>query len=139
MNPNSGSQIRDLLYQVERTVAAREGQFIRENHAMGRSDFCLLDNLCSHEPLPVSDLGRKLLLTSGSITSAIDRVEKKGLVRRRRSPVDRRLALVELTPNGRELVEATAVRHAEMLEELFSSLTEVEKSQLANILQKLAK
>ena len=134
----SGTLIRDLLLHAERRVAAEERRFIHENYGIGRSDFFVLDHLWSHGPLPVSVIGRKVLLTSGSITSAIDRMENRGFVLRNRNPDDRRISMIELTPLGRELIETNTVRHAELLEDLVSQLSGAEKSQLANILRNLA-
>ena len=131
----SGPLIRDLLLRAERRVAAEERRFIHENHGIGRSDFFVLDHLWSSGPLPVSVIGRKVLLTSGSITSAIDRMENRGFVGRNRDPNDRRISMIELTPLGRELIETNTVRHAELLENLFARLSGAEKSQLANILK----
>jgi DNA-binding HxlR family transcriptional regulator len=49
-------------------------------------------------PVPASTITKQLQLTSGSITTLIDRLEKKGLVVRVRHPTDRRVVLVEATP-----------------------------------------
>lgn len=46
------------------------------------------------------DLAKKLEITSGTMTSRIDRLETAGLVRREPNPVDRRGVLVEMTPDG---------------------------------------
>lgn len=120
-------------------MAVKERRFIHENCNIGESDFRVLGNLLNHGPLPVSVIGRKVLLTSGSITSAVDRLEKRGLVCRGRNPNDRRISVIELTGVGRETIETADVQHAEMLENLVSPLSNAEKSQLANILRKLAR
>ncbi len=131
--------MRHLLHHAEWAVAAEERRFIHKNYRMGESDFRVLDNLLNHGPLPVSAIGRKVLLTSGSITSAVDRLEKRGYVSRSRNPDDRRISVIDLTRIGRETIETADVQHAEMLENLVSPLSDAEKSQLANILRKLAK
>jgi MarR family 2-MHQ and catechol resistance regulon transcriptional repressor len=135
----TGPAIRGLLRHAEWSVAADERRFVRANCGVGESDFRVLGTLLNHGALPVSAIGRKVLLTSGSITSAVDRLEKRGLVCRSRNPNDRRISVIELTPIGREMIETADVQHAEMLENLVSTLSEAEKSQLANILQKLTK
>ena len=135
----SGPRIRFLLLQAERAVAAQERRFIHENHRMGESDFRVLETLLSHGALKVSAIGRKVLLTSGSISSAVDRLEKRGLVGRSRNLNDRRISVIELTRAGREMVEAADMQHAELLENLVSPLSNAEKSQLANLLRKMTK
>ncbi len=66
----SGPVMRHLLHHAEWAVAAEERRFIHENYRMGESDFRVLDNLLNHGPLPVSAIGRKVLLTSGSISKS---------------------------------------------------------------------
>ena len=55
------------------------------------SDFAVLEALLHNGPLPVNESGKEVLLTSGSITVAVDRLETKGLVERRASGADRRV------------------------------------------------
>src|SRR4051812_13387715 len=69
---------------------------------LGDSDFRVLEALLHKGPLPVNTIGPKVWLTPGSISVAIDRLEKKALVKRRNTE-DRRVRLVELTAKGRAL------------------------------------
>ncbi len=55
--------------------------------------------------LPMGKLGERLMVHPASVTNAVDRLEHRGLVRRRPSPQDRRRILAEIMPDGRELVE----------------------------------
>jgi len=52
----------------------------------------------------VNTIGPKVWLTPGSISVAVDRLVKKGLVSRKDHPDDRRVRQVELTPKGRALI-----------------------------------
>jgi len=61
------------------------------------SDFAVLEALLHKGPLPVNEIGKKVLLTSGSITVAVDRLETKGLVERRAHGTDRQARMVHLT------------------------------------------
>ena len=58
------------------------------------------------EPLEPGVIGERLLITSGSVTSLVDTLEKAGYVERRRHPDDRRKVLVEVTEQGSALVDA---------------------------------
>src|SRR5436190_14505871 len=71
---------------------------------LGDSDFRVLEVLLHKGPLPVNTIGPKVWLTPGSISVAVDRLVKKGLVARKDHPVDRRVRRVELTPMGLALV-----------------------------------
>ncbi len=95
------------------------------------SDFAVLEVLLHKGALPVNTIGEKILLTSGSITTAVQRMEKKGLVRRERSQGDARVVLVHLTEEGRELIGRAFVDHAANLDVLFDEFTEEERAQFA--------
>jgi len=60
--------------------------------------------------LPLSVIGSRLQVHPTSVTSAVDRLERQGLVRRVPHPTDRRTKLAELTPAGRELALAASAR-----------------------------
>jgi MarR family 2-MHQ and catechol resistance regulon transcriptional repressor len=101
------------------------------------SDFAVLEALLHKGPLPVNEIGKKVLLTSGSITVAVDRLETKGLVERRASGTDRRARIVHLTKEGRKLITRAFAEHAADMERLASaSLTRAERETLIRLLKK---
>jgi MarR family 2-MHQ and catechol resistance regulon transcriptional repressor len=102
------------------------------------SDFAVLEALLHKGPLPVNEIGKKVLLTSGSITVAVDRLETKGLVERRAHGTDRRSRIVHLTKEGRKLITHAYADHAADLERLASdSLTREERKTLIRLLKKI--
>jgi len=102
------------------------------------SDFAVLEALLHKGPLPINEIGRKVLLTSGSITVAVDRLESKGWVERRASGTDRRAKIVHLTKAGKELIGRVYARHAADMEQLASaSLTKAERETLIRLLKKI--
>ncbi|HEY7095300.1 MAG TPA: MarR family transcriptional regulator [Terriglobales bacterium] len=104
---------------------------------LGLSDFAVLEVLLHKGPQPVNVIGKKVLLTSGSITTAIDRLEKRKLVNRAAHPEDRRARLVELTDKGRRLIEAAFRQHALDMEETIAVLTPSERRQFIRLLKKV--
>jgi MarR family 2-MHQ and catechol resistance regulon transcriptional repressor len=104
-----------------------------------RSDFAVLEALLHKGPLPVNEIGRRILLTSGSITTAIDRLETKGLVERRADDNDRRARIVHLTKLGRRMIEKTFGDHAAHMERLASVLQHRERDVLLRLLRKLGR
>jgi MarR family 2-MHQ and catechol resistance regulon transcriptional repressor len=127
-----------LLSRAARSVSDRARESI-SHVGLGATDFAILEALLHKGPLPVNTIGRKLLLTSGSITTAIDRLADKGLVARTDDPSDRRVRLVELTRDGRKLIVPAFARHAKDLEEIASALSPGERTTLVNLLRKLGK
>lgn len=131
------SRLRVHLQAAERLLAAVEARVVRERTGAGRSDFGVLGCLAEAGPLSVSEVGRKLHLTSGAATSVIDRAERRGWVERRRRRADRRTVTVELTAEGRAVFERIDPEVRSGLVALFSGLSEVERAQLARLLEKL--
>ena len=106
---------------------------------LGLTDFAVLKALLFTGPLPVNVIGTKVLLTSGSITSAVDRLEAQGLVERRAHPTDRRTSLVGLTKSGKALIKPASKTHARTMAALVSTLTDEEQHQLVRLTKKLGK
>jgi MarR family 2-MHQ and catechol resistance regulon transcriptional repressor len=115
---------------AERSIASLE---------MCGSDFAVLEALLHKGPLPVNVIGRKVLLTSGSITTAIDRLEKKGLVERRDDATDRRARIVHLTREGRKLIRKAFADHAADMERLAAVLNAGERATLIRLLKKIGR
>lgn len=101
------------------------------------SDFAVLEALLHKGPLPVNEIGRKVMLTSGSITTAVDRLARRGWVERRASGTDRRSRVVHLTPRGRALIRRLFVQHERHLEQAVSALAPAEIGALTRGLRKL--
>jgi DNA-binding MarR family transcriptional regulator len=82
-------------------------------------------------------LGRGLMLSSAGVTSRIDRLERRGLVRRLPDPDDRRGVIVELTDEGAKVVDEAVRAVAESDRQLLERLDADEVSQLQVLLKKL--
>ncbi len=101
------------------------------------SDFAALEALLHKGPLTITEIQGKVLLASGSMTAAVDRLEKKGLIQRGPAPSDRRAKVLHLTEEGRRIVEAAFQRHAAELESAMAVLNPNEKRDLYALLKKL--
>jgi MarR family 2-MHQ and catechol resistance regulon transcriptional repressor len=110
-----------------------------ERTNLGDSDFRVLEALLHKGPLPVNTVGPKVWLTPGSISVAVDRLVKKGLVSRKDDPGDRRVRRVELTAKGRALIRRGFREHATAMEAVVSVLSKNERLTLLRLLKKLGK
>ena len=104
---------------------------------LGLSEFAVLEALLHKGPQPVNVIGKKVLLTSGSITAAVDRLETRKLLRRTFDTKDRRSRIVELTENGRHLIERAFEKHAQDMEETMAVLRLGERVELVRLLKKV--
>src|SRR3954454_11493226 len=82
-------------------------------------------------------LGRGLMLSSAGVTSRIDRLERRGLVRRLPEPADRRGVIVELTDEGTLAIDAAVAAITVSDRQLLARLAPEESAQLAALLRKL--
>ncbi len=125
-----------LLWKTARAVETYAHRCI-QSLELGVSDFGVLEALLHKGDLPINALGNKVLLTSSSMTAAVDRLESQGLVERKNDPNDRRARLVSLTSKGQRLIEQAFKIHAKDMEKIMSPLSEQERALLITLLQKL--
>src|SRR5437899_6669851 len=137
LSGGSGVHVFLVLWKAARAVESYAEKSITDLEMCG-SDFAVLEALLHKGPLPINEIGKKILLTSGSITVAIDRLEKRGLVERRAHGTDRRARIVHLTREGRKLITRAYAQHAADLERLASaSLTVTGRATLIRLLKKI--
>ena len=106
---------------------------------LGLSDFGVLELLLHKGPLPVNALGPLVDLTPGSISIAVDRLVAKGLVSRVESAEDRRVRIVSLTSQGKDLIVAAFRKHSGQMKRVFSELSAEELRSLEASLKKVGK
>ena len=92
-----------------------------------------------YSPIKMKDLAEKIGVTTGTLTVAVDRLEKKGLLVRKPHAKDRRAYLIELTAQGQICFEQHHKFHIKMTEELVGDLTSEEIDQFDGILKKILK
>lgn len=83
------------------------------------------------------DVARALLISTGTLTNRLDKLEKAGMVRRLPDPDDRRGVLVELTPEGRATLDRYIAVQARRERELMAAMSEEDRVELAGLLRKL--
>ena len=106
---------------------------------LGESDFRVLEVLLHKGPMPVNALGPKVDLNPGSISVAVDRLYKKGLVSRQESESDRRVRTVSLTEKGRRVFVPIFLQHAALIKRAFQDVSPKEQRQMEEILKKIGR
>lgn len=127
-----------ILMKAHQTLQ-KHAEISISGHDIGFSDFMILEALLHKGPMPVNSIGGKLLLTSGALTAAVDRLEKKGWVERQAHQTDRRARIVHLTSSGRQAIEAIFTQHQTDMEAVIGVLSPNEQQTLNEILKKLGK
>ena len=98
--------------------------------------FGVLEALYHKGDLRVCQIIEKTLSTGGNMTVVIQNLIKDGLITRYKDPEDNRAFIVQLTDDGRQLMEDVFPKHIENLDETFAHMTTVEKDQLLLLLKK---
>ncbi len=106
-------------------------------HGLNPTEFGILEVLYHKGSLPLQQIGEKVLISSGNITYAVDKLEQKQLLVRRPSAHDRRVIFAELTPQGRDLLAAIFPEHVEAIHLAVSGLSPEEQVQAIQLLKKL--
>jgi MarR family transcriptional regulator, 2-MHQ and catechol-resistance regulon repressor len=125
-----------ILMKAYAAIEAVAAKSITDSN-LGPSDFQVLEILLHKGALPVNTIGRKIMLTSGSISTAVDRLEKRKLVRRDPSVDDARVTYVSLTGPGHALIQRIFSRHALRMEDVFTPLSDEERLLLEELLKKV--
>lgn len=124
------------LWRVSRDID-RIAQADIASHGLCLTDFGALEALLHRGPMRVNDIAEAVMITSGSMTTSVDRLEARGLVRRTAHEGDARVRMVELTEAGRALIEPAYAAHAEVIESVFGTLDPEDRTTLLELLLKL--
>src|SRR5437588_3420543 len=125
----SGTHLWLVMMKAHRTLQRLATRSI-EPSEVGLSDFAVMEMLLHKGPQPVNEIGRRVELTSGAITTAVDRLESLALVTREAHPSDRRARIVQLTPRGRELAAKVFASHKRAMDLASTGLSKTERATL---------
>jgi MarR family 2-MHQ and catechol resistance regulon transcriptional repressor len=129
-------QLFRVLARAYQAVADRDRRNIR-GYGFNPTEFAVLELLYHKGPHPLQEIGGKILITSGSITYVINKLETKGLVTRQPATHDRRIAYATLTPEGRQLIAGLFPAHAANIGRILAGLDAAEKRTAVDLLKKL--
>ena len=132
----TGPHIRLVLWKAAKAIEKVDRASIAQT-GLGLSDFAIMEALLHKGPLPINQIGEKVLLTSGSMTAAVNRMENKGLVKRIQDPSDGRCYYVHLTKRGRKIIKTAYAEHEKNLENSASVLSDGERQELVRLLKKI--
>ena len=110
MSSDKRAIFSELISEVRRSQAAtqRFDRAVAEAVGLNLTDMGCIDVLSQHGPMTAGQLALQTGLSSGAMTTAIDRLESAGYARRVRDQRDRRRVLVELTEAARHLTASTS-------------------------------
>ncbi len=125
-----------VLSRAYRSVSEHAQRDI-QRHGLNPTEFAILELLYHKGPMPLQQIGGRVLLTSGSITYVIDQLCKKGYIVRRPYDKDRRVTHASLLDKGSQLIESIFPEHIKAIEHAVSGLNEDEKETAIRLLKQL--
>ena len=107
--------------------------------AMGltTTQFDVIATLGNQPPMTCKELGEKTLVTKGTLTGVLERLEAKGILERKLNPEDARSQMIGLTVIGQSLFEKVFPAHLQHLAKAFNQLDEQELAAVEKSLQSL--
>ena len=126
------------LLRASKAVVARIEPRLT-SHGLTPTQLGVLEAILHKGPLTQRQLSRKVLTSAGNMTDVIDKLERRGLVRRARSETDRRAIVVDLTTEGHRLISGLFRSHALDIAHAMSGLDRAELAQLGDLLRKLGR
>jgi DNA-binding MarR family transcriptional regulator len=138
--PSLPMELIGRLAEAAQRIAHQHLNPLFAQHGLQAGEFDVLATLLrSGDPyaLTPTALYEAAMMSSGGMTNRIDRLEKAGLVERRKNPHDRRGTLVTLTESGLALINPLMELHVANEQCILQCLSEVEQQQLNDLLAKL--
>jgi MarR family 2-MHQ and catechol resistance regulon transcriptional repressor len=126
------------------TVLLRASQAIQEVlkknialHGLNQTEFAVLELLYHKGDQPIQIIGKKILISSGSITYVVDKLEQKNFAIRKACPTDRRVTFAAITSEGKTFMDQHFPKHEAKIEEIFEQLSEDEINDTIELLKRI--
>ena len=112
------------------------GESVRQ-HGLTHAQFDIVATLGNTAGMSYKELGQRTLITKGTLTGVIERLEQKGLVERTRSSGDKRSFFVRLTAAGEQLFDEVFPKVVAQGRQLFAAYSDAEFDEMDQALRKL--
>ncbi|PGS46442.1 MarR family winged helix-turn-helix transcriptional regulator [Bacillus sp. AFS041924] len=125
-----------LLMQTSKEIHDRIKIQLAKNN-IGITEFSVLEVLYQKGQQTIQQIGNSILVSSGSMTYVIDKLEQRGLLIRSDCPNDRRVIHVTLTDDGNGLMDEIMPKYNEFVNQMFKSLDSDESEMFVQLLKKV--
>lgn len=108
-----------VLGKMEASIFNKVERHIKKL-GINKTEFMIMYAIASHGSLTIQDIGERISMTSGNMTYTIDKLEKKGWIKRVRCPEDRRRIYIDFTEDGKANWSKMMDEHMKHIKDLFS-------------------
>src|SRR4051794_11890462 len=126
-----------VLMQTSKAVQDRM-RVEMSQYNLSITEFSVLEVLYNKGKQTIHQIGNSILITSGTMTYVIDKLEQRDLLCRHGCVEDRRVIHVNLTEEGKEMMDNIMPKHHEFVESMFESLNKEEEEIFVKLLKKLS-
>lgn len=123
-----------LLMQTSKAIQERVRDEMSKNN-LSITEFSVLEVLFYQGKQTIQQIGNRILISSGSMTYVIDKLEQKGIIKRNDCREDRRVIHITLTAEGMNITEKIMPKYQDLIDSFFGDLTEDESELLVNSLK----
>ncbi|RZM82965.1 MarR family transcriptional regulator [Leptolyngbya iicbica LK] len=138
MHPTQALATVRSLARAYQAFASYSETFVRQ-YDLTPAQFDVVATLGNTPGMTMGEIGEKTLITKGTLTGVVDRLEKKELVTREVPPENRRSVVVRLTPKGQQVFETVFPAHVDDIHQHLSSLDASELELLQVLLSRIQK
>lgn len=124
-------------------VILRASQVIQEaiknhaaTHGLNPTEFAVLELLYKGDQ-PIQSISKQILISSGSITYVIDKLEEKKYAIRKACPNDRRVTFATITSHGKTFMDQVSPQHEKKIEKIFEQLEDEEINKMIDLLKRV--
>ncbi len=111
-------------------LAQKECRDALRGSGLTQPQFEVLSQIADEEGIPLTRIGENMLVTGGNITGIIDRLERDGLVKRKRDREDRRIIRAFFTAKGKRLYQGAVPAYDRFLKNVFGDMSGADHSRL---------
>ena len=125
-----------ILMQTSKVIHERIKEEMAKNK-LGITEFSVLEVLYQKGKQTIQQIGKSILISSGSMTYCLDKLEQRRLLSRHACPDDRRVIHVTLTEDGNELMNEIMPKYHEFINQMFDALDSNEAKTMVHLLKKV--
>ena len=126
-----------LLRQIIRSTDMQEKEISRST-GLTLPQLMTMQTLRLSAPITTGELAKEISLTQATVTSILDRLEKKDLIQRERGTDDKRKVWISLTPQGVELMKGAPTTQQDLFTRRFDDMQSWEQSMVVSALERVA-
>lgn len=121
---NARKVLNDIIVKLFRKILMIEERSMKNRgvHDLSITEIHTIEAIGTRSFRTMSEIAEKLDITMGTLTASVNRLEKKGYVRRERDTSDRRIVLASLTERGEFVEEVHKSFHQDMIDHILNDL-----------------